>query len=253
MSSTLETFIKNFLSIDEKIEGPILFSKKAVISSNGDPSAAIIKEPLIMSINNVYCINTNKRIIFASSGIQYDVSAKKVDGKTGLALGIWSEEKGAEISTKISHGYVFYSILKEKVYNIRFASRFVSETTFPVAQAIPQVLATIMFILGVLMLIIGFMSSLLLVLFGVVCIIAGAILFTVRSLKTPQAIGVALKQQNTMIIVLRNVIPERKIVETGEKKSETIHSKYSYLYLHIEFSEAVTAAEMSELAQVLMK
>lgn len=253
MSSTLEIFARNFLAPDEKIEGPILFAKKVTISRNGDPSAAIIEEPTIMGIDNVYLINTNKRLLFASSGIQYTVLTEKMEGKTGLATGIWVEEKGAEISTRVSHGYVFHSILKEKVYNIRFASRFVGETMFPVAQVIPQILAILMIILGVLVCVLGLWGGILVAFFGIIFILVGIILLVIRSLKVPRSVDMFLKQQNTMIIVLRNIIPKRKIVETGDKVSEITHSEYSYLYLHIEFSEAVTAEEMSDLVQALLR
>lgn len=247
MSEEVLNFLKNFLAPGEEILGPVLYAKNILISEKGNPEAAILYEPVIGKVTDVYCINTNKRILFVNVGIRSDAGVDKT--QTSLATGIWKEEVGGRVWTKISQGYTLHSIVKGEVYNYRFSSNLVAEAEFPVSQAYPRILALLLIILGSVLMIIGVMIPILLIL-GIILLVIGIFLYGYRTLITPNSIDAVLTQSNKMIIVLKNTLPIERIDNTADNSS-TIRSEYKYLFLEIEFSETTTAEEMSKFARSL--
>jgi len=181
-------------------------------------------------------------------GIRSEIEVESM--KTNLTTGIWEEEVGGKVMTKISHGYVLNSIIKGRVFNYRFSSSLVAEAEFPVSQALPKSLALTLVILGSLMLFIGLLLDLMIFLIGMGMVILGFYFFNQRKLITPPDIDATLKQSNTMVIVLQNILPEIRTDRKNEEKEEEIRSRYKYLFLEIEFSETITAEESSAQLEI---
>ena len=69
MSTAIRNFVNESLDRDELIEGPILLADNVRIMTEGNSVIAKEEGPVVQEYNNVYCINTNQRIILASTGI----------------------------------------------------------------------------------------------------------------------------------------------------------------------------------------
>ncbi len=251
MSEEVINFLKGFLKPNEEISGPILYAKKVLISERGNPEAAILEHPTLSEIRDVYCINTNERLLFVNVGIRSDSEVR--NERVNLSTGIWEEEVGGRVVARISQGYVLDSIIKGRVFNFRFSSSLVAEAEFPVSQASPRILAILLLALGLLIMFVGILSNLSMFALGVVMGVLGIYFYYKRKLIIPSNIDALLKQSNTMVIVLQNIIPVSRLDKANEAREEEVKSVYKYLYLEIEFSETITAEEMSEFARALYR
>lgn len=247
MSNEVEQFTREFLDHDERIQKPILYADSVTITDSGNPVAVEPKGKL-RELRDVYCINTNKRMLFASTGITTNTEVEEVEGNTGITGEMWKEAKGAKVSSEVSHGYTFYSVQKDHVHNTRFQSGMSSRTEFFAAKVFPFLLTVLLGLFGIILLMIGLAGVIGLSFLGGLLLLIAIFLYLYRTMKYSSPIHVDLGMRNSLIVVFKNSLDTNKKVQyRGEGlEREEINSDYQYIFLSIQFSEAVTTQELSD-------
>ncbi|NIU83694.1 MAG: hypothetical protein GWN64_09535 [Candidatus Thorarchaeota archaeon] len=243
----MEQFTRNFLDHAERIQKPILYAESVTITDQGNPMAAEPKGKL-RELRDVYCINTNKRMLFASTGITTSTEVEEVEGNTGIVGELWKEVKGAKVLSEVSHGYTFYSVQKDEVQNTRFQSGMTARTEFLTAKVFPFVISVLLGLFGFILLMLGLAGMVGLSLLGGVSLLLAIVLYLHRTMEYSSPIQVDLGMRNSLIVVFKNSVDISKMMQFrgGSMELEEINSEYTYLFLSIQFSEAVTTQELRE-------
>lgn len=260
MSVAIKEFVQEFLDADEKIESPILLADKVEIMTEGNDVIAEEEEPAIQTYEGVYCVNTNKRIVLASTGIfrsSYTESYKK----TRLSSGIWQEENGAKVTSRVSHGFIFHTIKKGDIYNMKFNSGITGRSSFFAAEMklLPGLIKLIAAI-GVILLIAGFglgflygSTNVLMVAFGIILAAVAFLLFLIKPLKFSSPAEIILENENNLTMVIHNSLEESKeeTLENGKITKEITKLILNKIFLKIDFTETVTSKQLKDFVHSL--
>ena len=262
MSTAIRNFVNESLDRDELIEGPILLADNVRIMTEGNSVIAKEEGPVVQEYNNVYCINTNQRIILASTGI-FTSSKVKEQARTGLADGFWMERKGAKVSSEISHGFIFHAIKKGEIYNIQFDSGLKGQTSFFTAEAKPiSGLLKVSAVLGFLLLLLGLIfsairipgaASALLITFGAILLAVAIFMAIIKKLLFSSPVNITLENTSNLTAVIRNILEKSRSVtiENEKMNKETINYIYDEIYLKIQFNEIVTSKQLQDFVHIL--
>lgn len=259
----VRNFVEESLEHDEEIQGPVLLADNVQIMTEGNSTIAKETGPIVEQYNNVYCINTNDRIIFARTGINKDSTVEELT-RTGLASGFWTERKGVRVSSEISHGIIFHSIKKGEIFNIHFDSGLKGTTGFFTAETKPIAgLFKFFGVMGFLLLLIGVLFSviriygqsinILLLTFGSIFLVLAIVFAVIKKLVFSSPVAITLENTSNMTAVVRNLVETSKRVTIKDERTteETINYTYDVIYLKVRFNEMVTSKQLQDFVHIL--
>jgi hypothetical protein len=259
MSIAVKEFVEEFLEPDEHIESPVLLADKVEIMEEGNAIINEEKEPAVQSYKNIYCINTNKRIILASTGI-FTTSHTEPFNKTRLASGILEEQRGAKVNSRVSHGFIFHAIKKGEIFNIKFNSGITGRSSFFTAELKPlsgliKFIAVIGFLLLVIGLAMGFflVQQPLMITFGIILLIIAIIASLIKVLRFSSPAEIVLENENNLTVVIHNCLEKSKqmTLENGKATEEKTRYVFSDIFLKIDFTEMVTSKQLQDFIHTL--
>ncbi|QDA31431.1 hypothetical protein FH039_07205 [Thermococcus indicus] len=247
MSELVMKAIKKALLPDESVRGPIIPASSVEISRNGDPTLATIGEPISESFSDVYLVNTDRRLLLVSTGI--DSSVKIFPGSSV------SSSRSAKVWGKVSYGSVVHSLPKGEVHSFSLSSSISSSTSYQAEEreSTPSWVWAILG-LGALLLFYGLASSSEGAgVIGVLGLIVGAVaakFAKATRLVVSESVTAKVDKENSAVIVLHVPTP-REIVESIEGSEKRIERKLesSFVFLRITFHKSVGQDEVLEFVK----